>query len=238
MSSGGGTLSSGTSARLLERLRVLPFDAFTQVAAMVLERLGYQDIQPAGRTDWKGRNRQGGVDLTATYRSATGKRNVAFQLKQFHPKLRIFQRTVDELRGVCLRQGASEGMLITTSGYSPTIIGTHDTLAPLYLMGGEELALLLRQYHIGVTRTGKLDESFFKRLECESQGNHPRVSVRQKLSQTHASQTHDGEPHPGSEPSQFHCGDLVVTVSLGQNRSLLRLRQKPAKRQDPSEQPF
>jgi Restriction endonuclease len=259
MSSGGGTLLSSTSARLLDRLRELPFNAFTQVAAMLLERLGYHDIQPAGRTDWKGRNRQGGVDLTATYRSATGERSIAFQLKQFHPKLRIFQRTVDELRGVCLRQGASEGMLITTSGYSPTITGTHDALAPLYLMGGEELALLLRQYRIGVTKQDKLDEDFFKRLERESRGKRPQVSVGPKPSHVHTNQPHashvrdgepdqvqHGQPQPGIETrqSRVHCGDLVVTVSFRQNRSLLRLGQRPdllrrpAKRQAPSDQPF
>lgn len=247
--SGSGTLLSNTSTRLLERLRELPFDAFTQVAAMLLERLGYQDIKPAGRTEWKGRNRHGGVDLTATYRSTTGERRIAFQLKQFHPSLRIFQRTVDELRGVCLRQGASEGMLITTSGYSPTITGTHDTLAPLYLMGGEELALLLRQYRIGVTKEDKLDEDFFKRLERESRGKRPKVSVRPKSSHVRddePDQVQDGEPQPGIETSQsrVHCGDLVVTVSFRQNCSLLRLGQRPnlrqrsAKRQGPSDQPF
>ena len=170
------------------------FFAFTQLIAMLLVKLGYQDIQPAGRTDWKGRNREGGVDLTATYPSATGKRSVAFQLKQFHPSLRIFQRTVDELRGVCLRQGVAEGMLITTSSFSATITGTHAPIAPLYLMGGEELALLLRQYHIGITRGGKLDEALFKRLERESQGNSPS----NKRSRRKAG------------------GDLVVTLSLRQ----------------------
>ena len=192
-----------TETKLLERLQELPFDAFTQLIAMLLEKLGYQDIQPAGRTDWKGRNREGGVDLTATYSSATGKRSVAFQLKQFHPSLRIFQRTVDELRGVCLRQGVAEGMLITTSSFSTTITGTHSPIAPLYLMGGEELALLLRQYHIGTTRGGKLDEALFKRLERESQGNSPS---NKKLQRSRKKAGGDLVVN----------GDLVVTLSLQQ----------------------
>jgi restriction endonuclease Mrr len=218
--------TTSPSETLLERLRQLPFDAFTQVIVMLLDKLGYQDVQPAGRTDWKGRNRAGGVDLTATYISAAGKRSIAFQLKQFHPTQRLFQRAVDELRGVCLRQGAAEGMLITTSGYSPTITGTHGTVAPLYLMGGEELALLLRQYQIGTTKDGKLDEDFFKRLERESRGNRPGVSMK------------SGVPMK-EKPDQVkgkYDGDLVVTVSLRQDRSSLRRR--AAVRQDPSEQPF
>ncbi|WP_394796293.1 restriction endonuclease [Armatimonas sp.] len=209
-----------TGVQLLERLCELPFDAFTLTVAMLLDKLGYQDIQPAGRTDWKGRNRAGGIDLTASYVSAAGKRSIAFQLKQFHPSQRLFQRAVDELRGVCLRQGAAEGMLITTSGYSPTITGTQGTVAPLYLMGGEELALLLRQYQIGVTKSGKLDEGFFKCLERKSRGNRPGVPMK-----------------PGAlmkgKPDQVkgkNSGGLVVTVSLRRDRSLLR--------QDPSEQPF
>ena len=209
-----------TGVQLLERLCELPFDAFTLTVAMLLDKLGYQDIQPAGRTDWKGRNRAGGIDLTASYVSAAGKRSIAFQLKQFHPTQRLFQRAVDELRGVCLRQGAAEGMLITTSGYSPTITGTQGTVAPLYLMGGEELALLLRQYRIGITKDGKIDEGFFKRLERESRGNRPGVPMKEKPDQVKGK----------------YGGDLVVTVFLRQNRSLLRRR--PALRQDPSEQPF
>ena len=209
-----------TGVQLLERLCELPFDAFTLTVAMLLDKLGYQDIQPAGRTDWKGRNRAGGIDLTASYVSAAGKRSIAFQLKQFHPSQRLFQRAVDELRGVCLRQGAAEGMLITTSGYSPTITGTQGTVAPLYLMGGEELALLLRQYRIGITKDGKIDEGFFKRLERESRGNRPGVPMKEKPDQVKGK----------------YGGDLVVTVFLRQNRSLLRRR--PALRQDPSEQPF
>ena len=211
-----------TGVQLLERLCELPFDAFTLTVAMLLDKLGYQDIQPAGRTDWKGRNRAGGIDLTASYVSAAGKRSIAFQLKQFHPTQRLFQRAVDELRGVCLRQGAAEGMLITTSGYSPTITGTQGTVAPLYLMGGEELALLLRQYRIGITKDGKIDEGFFKRLERDSRGNRPGVPMK-----------------PGAltkgKPDQVkgkYDGDLVVTVSL---------RQRPALRKDyslPAEQPF
>ena len=212
--------STLTTDILLQRLCTLPFDAFTLTIAQLLDKLGYQDIQPAGRTDWKGRNRAGGIDLTASYVSAAGKRNIAFQLKQFHPTQRLFQRAVDELRGVCLRQGAAEGMLITTSGYSPTITGTQGTVAPLYLMGGEELALLLRQYRIGITKDGKIDEGFFKRLERESRGNRPGVPMKEKPDQVKGK----------------YGGDLVVTVFLRQNRSLLRRR--PALRQDPSEQPF
>ncbi|MBB6053852.1 restriction endonuclease [Armatimonas rosea] len=212
--------TTSPSETLLERLRQLPFDAFTLTIASLLDKLGYQDIQPAGRTDWKGRNRAGGVDLTATYVSAAGKRSIAFQLKQFQPNQRLFQRAVDELRGVCLRQGAAEGMLITTSGYSPTITGTQGMVAPLYLMSGEELALLLRQYRIGVTKGGKLDEDFFKGLERKSQGNRPGVPMKEKPDQVKGK----------------YDGDLVVTVSLRQNRSSLWRR--PALRQDPSDQPF
>ena len=205
--------STLTTDILLQRLCTLPFDAFTLTIAQLLDKLGYQDIQPAGRTDWKGRNRAGGIDLTASYVSAAGKRNIAFQLKQFHPTQRLFQRAVDELRGVCLRQGAAEGMLITTSGYSPTITGTQGTVAPLYLMGGEELALLLRQYRIGVTKDGKLDEGFFKRLERESRGNRPGVTMKPEALMKRKPDQVKGK----------YGGDLVVTVSL---------------RQDPSEQPF
>ena len=153
---------------LQARLLMLPFDAFAQVIALLLSKLGYEP-QRTGRTLWKGRNRDGGCDLLASYPWGQSRRVVAVQIKQYPTVRKIMQRTVDELRGVCLRHNASEGLLITTSSYSPTITGTTSLIAPLYLMQGSELTFLLAQYCIGVTKSWQLDEQFFDDLEKASQ---------------------------------------------------------------------
>ena len=50
-----------------------------------------------------------------------GRRKVIVQGKQFDT-LTVFQRSVDELRGTCLRAGAAEALLITTSAFSPVVL--------------------------------------------------------------------------------------------------------------------
>ena len=166
---------------LQARLLMLPFDAFAQVIALLLSKLGYEP-QRTGRTLWKGRNRDGGCDLLASYQWGQSRRVVAVQIKQYPTERKIMQRTVDELRGVCLRHNASEGLLITTSSYSPTITGTASLIAPLYLMQGSELTFLLAQYCIGVTKSWQLDEQFFDDLEKASQATEKASQTIEKAS--------------------------------------------------------
>jgi Restriction endonuclease len=110
-------------------------------------------------------------DALGAKREKQGRRVVAVQIKQYPTHRKIMQRSVDELRGVCLRNDASEGLLITTSSYSPAITGTGSLVAPLYLMDGSELTFLLAQYRIGVTNSYDMDEQFFSDLEKASQDN-------------------------------------------------------------------
>jgi restriction endonuclease Mrr len=163
------TLTNALSVRLLS----LPFDAYLQVVARLLEALGYQEVRLAGRADWKGRNRAGGFDLTASLPGGLYPRRVVIQAKQFDGSKRLFQRHADELRGVAIRARASEAMLITTGSISPSLDASALALPilPLRLIGGEQLLALLIKHSIGVTPSGALDEGFFTYLEREARGN-------------------------------------------------------------------
>lgn len=166
-------MSTYTPSILRQRLLELPFDAYLKIVALLLARLGYKDVQLAGRTDWKGRNRGGGFDLVASIGGELSSRRVVAQVKQFDTDSRIFQRQADELRGVAIRSGAAEALLITSGPLSASIDqeGLALPLAPVRLIGGDLLVDLLTSHQIGVTANGGLDENLFEQLEQEAVGN-------------------------------------------------------------------
>lgn len=145
------------------RLLDLDFPAFALCLCRLLHILGYQDVHLAGRREWKGYNKPGGggYDLEATLPGSLlpgspSTRRVVVQIKQFDG-LRVHQRNVDELRGTCLRVGAAEALLITTSAFSKVARagaaapgGAGSLFAPVRLMDGEELIALMIRHHLGV----------------------------------------------------------------------------------------
>lgn len=68
--------------QLRRRLLTLSYHAFAQCLCLLLTQLGYQDVQVAGRKDWKGRNREGGYDIQAALPAGLGQRRVIIQAKQ------------------------------------------------------------------------------------------------------------------------------------------------------------
>ena len=167
------SMNPNTPSILQQRLLELPFDAYLKVIALLLTKLGYKDVQLAGRMDWKGRNRGGGFDLIARIGGELSSRTVVAQVKQFDSGSRVFQRQADELRGVAIRSGAAEALLITSGPLSASIDqeGLALPLAPVRVIGGDLLVELLISHQIGVTPRGTLDEDLFKRLEQEAVGN-------------------------------------------------------------------
>ncbi len=184
------------------RLLDLDFPAFALCVCRLLEALGYQDVHLAGRREWKGYNKPGGggYDLEATLPgsllpgsllpSSLSSRRVIAQIKQFDG-LHVHQRSVDELRGTCLRVGAAEALLITTSAFSKVAragvaapLSAGSPFAPVRLMDGNELIALLIHYRLGIkecrtstrktgdeNRVGKqweIDEPFFAELALAS----------------------------------------------------------------------
>jgi restriction endonuclease Mrr len=175
---------------LRARLLALNFHAFARCVALLLEKMGYEDVHLAGRTDFKGHNRDGGYDLHATVPSGfipASPRRVIVALKQFDEQM-VFQKSIDQLRGTCLRVGANEALLITTGSLAPSVeqgYGSHPEplLAPVRLMDGEMLVGLMREYLIGVQGEGnttsdgerrvEIDERFFTELARAHEGNGP-----------------------------------------------------------------
>lgn len=186
MSSARFTPTPGTIAdRLRRRLLALDYPAFARCACVLLEAMGYEDARPAGRREWKGYNRPGGggYDLEAVLPGGLAPRRAVAQIKQFD-RLAVHQRSVDELRGACLRAGAAEALLVTTSAFSDVVrkqaaAPDHSgaLIAPVRLIDGQELLGLLIRHRLGVResigvrarvqggpRRLELDEAFFGSL--------------------------------------------------------------------------
>ncbi|MGC4044719.1 MAG: restriction endonuclease [Armatimonas sp.] len=161
--------------RLHERLLKLPFDAYVRLVGLLLIRLGYEQVTPAGRTNWKGHNRNGGVDLLASLPGSLTARGIVVQVKQFDKDSRVFQRHIDELRGVALRHRASEALMVTTGPVSSVLQSAMelegDVVAPVRVIDGEMLLDLLILHSLGVGEDESLDEVLFTRLIEESEGN-------------------------------------------------------------------
>jgi restriction endonuclease Mrr len=155
----------------------LSYPAWIAILQLLLERMGYQDVQPSRRSDRLGRHRDGGCDLTAVLPVPGGKRRVIVQAKQYPAHQPVMRRMVDELRGVCLRARAAEGILITTGSFVQSLSLERCAslpLLPIRLIDGSELLELLIEHKVGVwedlypdaiTRERGVDLHFFAELE-------------------------------------------------------------------------
>lgn len=117
-----------SAGRDLTDLRNLPFSEFARCVADLLNQMGYEDVHLAGRADLRRQNGTCGYDLVAFvplplpgFPRRQQRLKVIVLLKQFRRDDRVFQRMVDELRGVALREGADEAILITTGRLSGVI---------------------------------------------------------------------------------------------------------------------
>ncbi len=219
---------------LLKRLYELPFDGFTRCVGLLLARMGYTNVRPAGRGNYRGSNHHragsGGYDLVADLPAPKGtaiRRFATISLKQFPPNApaRVFQRQVDEARGASLRAGASAALLISTGSVSPTV-AHRETLplapiAPVSLVDGDELADLCVRFGVGIVpaedgrsteggeSTSVLDALFFDRLARTATGNGP-TSFATRERQSIAQGNMLPLPEPSVPPKIF----LSVRVSL------------------------
>jgi restriction endonuclease Mrr len=170
-------------AALRERLLSLPFGAFLRCVADLLEKSGYADVHLSSRKDWRGRNGKdgsGGFDLTARLTVGGVARRILVQAKQFDDSQRVFLSQVDALRGVCLRTGATEGLLLTTGPVSariPRQLLAAASFAPIRVIDGEELLDLLITHRLGVWQEADeeggygVDDDYFQALQAAPDGN-------------------------------------------------------------------
>jgi restriction endonuclease Mrr len=183
------TASTNLDRNLYDHLLALDFHAFLKAISELLQKMGYEEVALAGRTQWIGRNRNGGYDLSASCAVPGGRRRVIVQVKQYDRDHRVYRLPIDLLRGVALRTGASEAILITTSSFSHSVDTARYASAPLVpvrLINGDELIGLLHRHELGVQDTPttagaagrtKVNSHYFAELaETDSRARLPGTS--------------------------------------------------------------
>ena len=140
------------------------------------------------------------------------------QSKQFDT-LPVYQRSVDELRGTCLRAGAEEALLITTSAFSPVVLQNAETsaapVAPVRLLAGEELLDLLILHRLGVwEEVGRTESRMAGDAPCLTSNAPCRIGVDttffEELSRTYPGNRRSVPICAGSEEPSL----LLLTVRL------------------------
>ena len=184
-------LCSPTLRRDIQRELVhLNFHAFLQLIKQLLSSMGYEEVTLTARTGFVGKHTDGGIDIRGYKWVPGGRRLIVIQVKQYLSNLKVYRSSLDQLRGVALRENAAEGILITTSSFSPSVIESDfasATIAPVRLIDGIELCELMALYKVGVIKEPKhadissswyfLDTEYFKKIEKEFSGTSRAVGV-------------------------------------------------------------
>lgn len=241
---------------LRAHLLALPYGSFLQVIAQLLECQGGASVRPTGREGFVGRNRSGGWDMEANLPAPSElthglsqsrtpfnsqfnfhtphRARCLVQAKQFD-QLAVQQRTVDELRGCCLRAGAGQGLILTTSRFSPVAQAAAEAspLAPITLIDGQTLVVLLLQHKLGVRQGSdggwRIDPEFFRKLgkasnsKAKAANHQAERATGTQVGGRHSSQANpfQDQPHPpksctptasSSKPTQTRVLHLSIAV--------------------------
>ncbi len=170
-------------SELTSEMLSVSYHGCLQTILLLLTKMGYEEVSLADRTDFVGRNNDGGVDIRGYRPVPGGRRQVVIQVKQYMPDKLIYRNHLDTLRGVVLREHAAEGVLITTSGFPSSLSRadyTSASIAPLRLIDAQELTDLMALHRVGVTTVlptdfmkesrYRLDQEFFKKITNQFRG--------------------------------------------------------------------
>lgn len=145
---------------LLNSVRNVEPDRFEQLMVRLLEKMGYGEGQKVGRVGDEGIDGIMNQDLL-------GLEKVYIQAKRWEG--RVGEPEIRNFSGSLQAKGASKGVFITTSVFSPKAKETAERISAgnqyIRLIGGGELARLMISYDVGVfTQTTyqikKLDENY------------------------------------------------------------------------------
>lgn len=153
-------------ARLYDQLTTMNPFKFESLVKLLLERMGYENVETTTPTNDKG------VDVVADIQLGISRVREVVQVKRHRGN--IGRPVLDGLRGSLHRFRAVRGTIITTGGFSK---GTEQAAfeigaAPITLIDGERLLDLLIEYGIGIKKRQveyfEFDESDLAQLESKA----------------------------------------------------------------------
>lgn len=155
-------LQATLSREILDNLIGLEPDAFERLVVNLLEKMGYGDGQPVGRSG------DGGIDGVIN-EDTLGLEKIYIQAKKWGDA-QVGSPMVNQFAGALLAHGAAKGVLITTSTFSGAAEQAAQKVAQgiqsLRLIDGRELAELMIRHGVGVVteityEVKKLDANYF-----------------------------------------------------------------------------
>jgi restriction system protein len=158
-------LDEHTADQLVERIRDMPPLFLEKAVLKLLHAMGYGGSEDDG--EHLGRSHDGGIDGVIK-QDALGIERVYVQAKRYAATNTVGSAAIREFVGALTGVGASGGVFITTSSFSPDALKYVERLSPrVILIDGNELGRLMVEYGVGVTVTqtlkvSDLDENFFE----------------------------------------------------------------------------
>ncbi|ENM5826950.1 restriction endonuclease [Vibrio metoecus] len=132
---------------LFEQLSVMDPYQFEQLIALLLQAMGYEDVQVTKQSGDKG------VDVVGNVQIGISSVREVVQVKRT-PNTTISRQLIDQLRGALPYHGAIRGTLITLGSFSK---GAEEgalfpNAAPITLIDGDKLLDLLIDYEVGMKK--------------------------------------------------------------------------------------
>ncbi|MCQ9164118.1 restriction endonuclease [Arthrobacter sp. STN4] len=158
-------IHADVSNNLIERLRASDPAFFEQAVVDLLLKMGYGGAEQRGKRI--GGTGDGGVDGVID-QDPLGLDKVYVQAKRYGEGNNISRETVQAFVGALQGVGASKGVFITTSSFTPFATGYASSVpSRVILIDGERLAALMIKYRVGVQvkesyDVVELDEDFFE----------------------------------------------------------------------------
>jgi restriction system protein len=140
------TLSGAARSQLQAYLLQMDAFKFEELVKLLLEEMGYENVETTSPTNDKG------VDVVGTIELGISAVREVIQAKRH--KGTISRPVLDQLRGSLHRFNAVRGTIITTGRFSKGVeeAAFERGAAPITLIDGEKLLDLLVEYEIGVTK--------------------------------------------------------------------------------------
>lgn len=154
---------------VLETIAKMKPEDFERLAALLLEKMGYGEIEPR-----ENRGPDGGIDGVIN-QDALGLERVYTQAKRW--KGNVGGPQINAFAGALDRRGANKGVLVTKSNFTSDAKKAAEDISKgsktLILIDGEKLAKLMIKYKLGVVteytcEIKKLDENFFADVQWET----------------------------------------------------------------------
>lgn len=159
-----------------------PFDAFLTLTRKVLSRSGYGEIVELGRIQSWQKSKIGGCELLGM--TTIGESPVKVIIKLIKDSVRT--RMLDELSGVCNREQAGNGILVSTQALGPKLrcIPEKYINQSIRVFDINDLRRLFAKHHLLLTPEGAVDPAYLERLLKHINQRNPKSHARRSRKQS------------------------------------------------------